>query len=409
MKKYFILCLLFSASVLFSQWTQTLNGISIWSLAKDLSGNVYAGSLGSGSKLYKTTNNGTNWNELTGGNGQTIFGIAVDSMNNIFGANYSAGLLKSTNNGANFATMPISGFGNENPQAVACGKRGHVYVGTNGGGFYRSIDTGATFNFTGLAAAQVISIVVDKYNSAIVYVGVTSASGGPNGFYKSTDYGATFSANLNPNKNIYGILQKGTDLLYTVSTTTGGPFDRSTNGGLNWTTVTTGYIARGIADGDFGNICISGNGGVFYSTNGGVTFINDGITFSATPLLTKGIYQFTGGSGATNGGVWVRTFPLGVHPISNVIPEKFSISQNYPNPFNPTTKIRFQISGASETQTSLLVYDILGRNVSTVVNEKLVPGTYEVEWNASTYSSGVYYYQISVGGYVETRKMLLIK
>ncbi len=413
MKKFSIFLLLFVSSISYSQWTQTLNGISIWSVAKDLGGNVYAGSLGSASKLYKTTNNGFNWSELTGGNSQTIFSIAVDSMNNIFAANFSAGLLKSTNNGANFITMPTSTFGSQNPQAVACGKRGHIYVGTNGGGFYRSLDTGATFIFTGLPAAQVISIVVDMYNSAIVYVGVTSASGGPNGFYRSTDYGATFSANLNPNKNIYGILQKSPNDLFTVSTTTGGPFDRSTNGGLNWTTVTSGYVGRGIADGDLpGHIYISGNGGVFYTTNGGTSFINDNLTFSANQIVKSGNYMFAALSGATNGGVWVRTFPLGIQTVSNEVPERFSLSQNFPNPFNPTTKIKFELSSTSATsvaQTSLSVYDVLGREVEILVNEDLAPGTYEVEWDASGFSSGVYCYQLTTGDFSETRKMLLVK
>ncbi|MBZ0203394.1 MAG: T9SS type A sorting domain-containing protein [Ignavibacteria bacterium] len=411
MKKFSIFLLLFVSSVSNSQWNQTLDGISIWSVAKDHNGYIYAGSLGSSSKLYKTTNTGFNWSELTTGNSQTIFSIAVDSMNNIFAANFSAGLLKSTNNGANFTTMPVSSFGSQNPQAVACGKKGRIYVGTNGGGFYRSIDTGATFTFTGLASAQVISIVVDKYNSAIVYVGVTTAAAGPNGFYRSTDYGATFSANLNPGKNIYGILQKSPNDLFTVSTTAGGPVDKSTNGGLNWTTAATGYIGRGIADGDLsGHIYISGNGGVFYSTNGGVTFINDNLTFSANQIVKSGNYMFAALSGATNGGVWVRAFPLGIHNVGNEVPENFSLSQNYPNPFNPSTKIRFQLPiGNGRDRSKLTIYDLLGREIITLVNENLAPGTYEVEWDAAELPAGIYHYVLNYGDRYRSRKMILIK
>src|SRR5690349_3375437 len=275
MKKIIILILFLSVNQVYTQWIQTLNGVSIWSLAKDLSGNVYAGSLGSASALYKTTNAGLNWISLTSGNSQTIFGIAVDSMGNIFAANFSNGLLKSTNGGLNFITIPASSFGGSSLNTVACGKRGEIYVGTNGAGFYRSIDTGNTFTAaTGLNSQQVISIFVNKYNSSIVYAGTTSTSPGPNGFYRSTDYGSSFSANLNPNKNIYGIIQKTPTDLYSISTTTGGPFDRSTDGGLNWTTINTGYVARGICDPGGPYIIIAGNNGVFVSSNNGSNFSN---------------------------------------------------------------------------------------------------------------------------------------
>lgn len=111
MKKTIIFCFFFITTVSFSHWNQTLNGTSIWSLAKDINGNIYAGSLTSTSALYKTTNFGLNWSSLTSGNRQTIFNIAVDSMNNIFAANFANGLLKSTNAGLNFTTMPTSNFG----------------------------------------------------------------------------------------------------------------------------------------------------------------------------------------------------------------------------------------------------------------------------------------------------------
>lgn len=408
MKKFILLiCILGIQAALHSQWNQTLNGVSIWSLAKDLSGNVYAGSLTSTSMLYKTTNNGANWTSLTSGNGQTIFSIAIDSMGNIFAANFSNGLLKSTNGGVNFTTVPTSNFGGQNLNTVACGKRGQVYVGTNGGGFYRSIDTGNTFSPAGLGGLQVITITVDKYNSALVYAGVTSTTSGPNGFYRSTDYGASFSVNLNPNKNIYGIHQASPLELFSISTTTGGPFDRSTNGGLNWGTVTTGYIARGITQGDFAHhIYIAGNGGVFYSTNGGQNFANDFITSSATPILKSGNRLYAGLSGSSNGGVWVRTFPLGIHNTGEIAKE-YSLSQNYPNPFNPTTNIKFQVPNAGFVE--LKIYDALGREISTLVNEQLNGGSYEVQWDASPYPSGVYYYGVTAGSYFETRKMVLIK
>ncbi len=93
---------------------------------------------------------------------------------------------------------------------------------------------------------------------------------------------------------------------------------------------------------------------------------------------------------------------------------KFSLSQNYPNPFNPTTKIGFVIPNvetghAPSLQAKLVVFDIIGNRVSTLVNEIKQPGTYEVEFDASNLSSGVYFYQLKAGDYTSVKKMLLLK
>jgi hypothetical protein len=99
--------------------------------------------------------------------------------------------------------------------------------------------------------------------------------------------------------------------------------------------------------------------------------------------------------------------PIGISNISSGIPEKFELRQNYPNPFNPSTKITFSIPGADNVK--LTVFDLLGREVSTLVSEQLRPGNYEIDWDGSRYSSGVYYYKLSDGDFVETRKMILLK
>ena len=99
----------------------------------------------------------------------------------------------------------------------------------------------------------------------------------------------------------------------------------------------------------------------------------------------------------------------------NNIPDKFNLFQNYPNPFNPVTKIKFDVasgfrSGAyGNDRVVLKVNDILGKEIQTLVNEKLQPGTYEVTFDGSNLPSGVYFYQLSTGNYSETKKMLMIK
>lgn len=96
-----------------------------------------------------------------------------------------------------------------------------------------------------------------------------------------------------------------------------------------------------------------------------------------------------------------------VEDNDDLLVNDYSLHQNYPNPFNPSTSIKYQISGIS--QVSLKVYDLLGREVATLVNEQKPAGTYEVTFNASGLSSGVYYYKITAGDYSETKKMILIR
>jgi len=108
-----------------------------------------------------------------------------------------------------------------------------------------------------------------------------------------------------------------------------------------------------------------------------------------------------------------RNSPLGVNPISTTLPCNFVLNQNYPNPFNPYTKVRFSIPGIrglSETQSvQLKVYNILGKEVATLVNGQLNPGTYEADFNGNGLSGGVYFYQLTAGRFTDTRKMILTK
>lgn len=108
---------------------------------------------------------------------------------------------------------------------------------------------------------------------------------------------------------------------------------------------------------------------------------------------------------------------VGVEPIGNILPVKFELMQNYPNPFNPVTKIKYQIpSGLSfpralngNLNVTLNVYDILGNLVSTLVNGKQTPGEYEISFDGSNLSSGIYFYKLVAGNFVDTKKMMLIK
>jgi hypothetical protein len=97
----------------------------------------------------------------------------------------------------------------------------------------------------------------------------------------------------------------------------------------------------------------------------------------------------------------------GVKTISSEIPSNYSLSQNYPNPFNPVTKINFDLP--KNGLVTLRIYDVLGREVKTLVNEVKNAGKYIVDFNGSSFSSGTYFYRLESNGYVVTKKMMLIK
>ena len=98
---------------------------------------------------------------------------------------------------------------------------------------------------------------------------------------------------------------------------------------------------------------------------------------------------------------------IGIQTISTEVPDNFVLNQNYPNPFNPATKIKFDVP--NESHTKLIIYDMLGREVTTLINQQLKPGSYQADWDASAFSSGVYFYKIISGDFVETKKMVLMK
>jgi len=101
----------------------------------------------------------------------------------------------------------------------------------------------------------------------------------------------------------------------------------------------------------------------------------------------------------------------GVNVISqnrdSKLPAASALLQNYPNPFNPKTGIRFQVPGVSDVK--LAVYDVLGREVTVLVNERKAPGNYEVEFDGRRLASGVYIYRLTAGTFTQVRKMVLLR
>ena len=125
--------------------------------------------------------------------------------------------------------------------------------------------------------------------------------------------------------------------------------------------------------------------------------------------IITGFYSPNGFSGPFN--VWlIKTTPdimSYIEQDSDMIPLNFSLRQNYPNPFNPSTKIKYSVPQTSKVV--IKVFDVLGNEIETLNNEEKPAGTYEITWYAENLPSGVYFYQLKAGNYVETKKMVLLK
>jgi len=179
---------------------------------------------------------------------------------------------------------------------------------------------------------------------------------------------------------------------------------RSTDGGISWADIP-------VSDHTFTPSAIQG---LTYGYQGDYT----GITTAAGKVWpfwadnSSGIYQ-----------VWTAGINIiGIKPVGNKIPVEFSLEQNYPNPFNPITKIKFDLAISNFTLSEskglkvyLIIYDILGREIERFGNEQLDPGIYEVTFDGSNLSSGIFFYKLNVISaenfsiFTQTRKMILIK
>ena len=189
---------------------------------------------------------------------------------------------------------------------------------------------------------------------------------------------------------------------------------KSTNEGKIWTKSTIDITeGKGICFADTANVFICGtNGEILKSTDKGNSWTK--LTTHLRTTLSKIYFQDlqTGWVVGPNG--LIMKTENGGGPTATGIKDdiieslnSFSLSQNYPNPFNPETKIYYKIS--ESCKVSIKVYNILGKEVSTLMNENKDPGTYNISFNGNGLSSGIYFYRLQAGSYSETRKMVLLK
>jgi hypothetical protein len=134
---------------------------------------------------------------------------------------------------------------------------------------------------------------------------------------------------------------------------------------------------------------------------------NTGVNFNAARTFNP-IWQYN----SRHNGVYGDNNLVGVSGQISSVPEQFKLYLNYPNPFNPSTKIKFDVPSkvkGEKSNVKLIIYDVLGKEIETLVNGQYAPGSYEVVWDASGYSTGVYFYRLNTEEYSETVKMVLVK
>ncbi|MBM2840807.1 MAG: hypothetical protein HW412_1335, partial [Bacteroidetes bacterium] len=197
-----------------------------------------------------------------------------------------------------------------------------------------------------------------------------------------------------------------------------GPRLRSTDAGGTWA-LTAGTIAETVTgiSGMPGseNFWATGGNKVYYSSNTGDSWSNaPPYGYNGTRALNHismiRLGNITAGWAVGAGGTIVG-FIVGPDEVGDKseITHEYSLSQNYPNPFNPVTTIRYTIPVGTYGHTSLRVFDLLGREVATLVNEEKPPGAYQVTWDAHNFANGVYFYRLNAGSFTIAKRMLLIK
>jgi hypothetical protein len=139
-----------------------------------------------------------------------------------------------------------------------------------------------------------------------------------------------------------------------------------------------------------------------------------GWTATSAGLTNRSVYSLVASStylfaGTAYGGVWKRPLSemVSVKEVSSGPPAAYALAQNYPNPFNPGTTIKYELPKASTAY--LCVYDMLGREVSVLVDERKEAGIHEARFDGSNLASGVYLYRLTAGNFVQTRKLLLVR
>lgn len=323
--------------------------------------------------ILRTTNGGNNWS--------IVFYEMIRHMTNIFFINSSVGyasgyrtIMKTTNAGITWSTVfqdPAVGY----LFAIHFTDVNTGYVVGNWGRILKTTDGGNNWKSTHPASIHLWGLSFQDANTGIAVGG--NENNTDNIILRTTDAGNNWDSISYTDT---------TAILWSVKFLT--PFSPSTG-------FITGFHQQ-----------------VLKTTNSGLTWVKHNLPILANTFYNVRSCFFTSAdTGYLAGGYGyifkTTTCGTGIKTLSNEVPKKYMLHQNYPNPFNPVTNIKWQIAKVGFTK--IIVFDILGKEVATLVNEKLQPGSYEVTFDGSSLSSGVYFYKLTANNFSATKKLILLK
>lgn len=386
------------------QWVQVVSGTSSFGSMVTNNQIIIAGSNGNG--YFRSSNNGANWTHYYSLISEFITTLIIKN-NILFAGTYSNGLRMSTNFGLNWSLSYSVNSGRclvKNDSALYYATVYNVYKTTDNGANW------ALMNMTGLPSGfNTYSMTLD---SLYLYLG----SGNIYGVYKASISGGNWTA---ANSGLPSDYVQGLDvynkLIFAAVGGTPTKVYRSSNYGASWELKVNGITAGADA------MCITHYGstlmlgswnGLYVSLDSGNTWIDKTGNMSGqniTSITMNGDYVFAGTYDP--GKVWRRPLSqvLNINNVvSNNIPDKFSLQQNYPNPFNAVSGIKYNIKKYSDVK--LIVYDITGKIIETLIDEKQNAGEYELKFDGNAFSSGIYFYSLFADNIrIDTKKMVMIK
>ncbi|RPI12900.1 MAG: T9SS C-terminal target domain-containing protein, partial [Ignavibacteriae bacterium] len=234
------------------------------------------------------------------------------------------------------------------------------------------------------------------------------------GILKTTNAGLNWLPQTSgTNKRLYEIFFINENTGWAVGFYPGnGIIINTTNGGINWTTQFQGFqeLDAVYFVNPLKGWVVGKPGVILYTTDGGNNWTqqNSGVTNSLYSV--NFISESTGWAVGTQGKILKTTtggIIVGNKSQSNKLPVSYKLYQNYPNPFNPTTTIKFSLP--EKCYTSLIIYDVLGKETAKLIDSDLKGGEYEIIWNADNFNSGIYFCTLTAGNYKKTVKLVLAK
>ena len=358
--------------------------------------------------IYKTTNKGFSWQLVYFTPGNYLSDIKSLNHDVIFaaGGNYNqAVVLKSFDGGQTWSTITINSTSQF--RALTLPDSSSMYA-INESRIYKSTNMGSSWsNVYQPSSGNLIDIEFPSSVEGFCLDGNYSSQ-----VYKTTDGGQSWTAyQITSWENSYKMSFPSASIGY-VSTY--NYIYKTTDGGITWNqSYPSTYNNRDIVFNDESNGWIITGYGIYRTTDGGQSW-NSEFSQQYNDIFT--VFGLMRGGELWAGGSYSYLIkykgelPSPTSITSDIrvdIPREFALLQNYPNPFNPATKIRYDVP--RETKVVLKIYDVLGAEVTTLINQNMKPGRYIAEWNAGNFASGVYIYRMDADGFSSSKKLMLLK